>query len=60
MSDEFLTIAEAKELLGVSRTKIWHLVRTGALKSYASPLDARRRLFKRADLEKLKKPQLRT
>jgi excisionase family DNA binding protein len=39
-----VTIREAAGLLGVSRTKVWYMVRRGELPAYPDPLDRRQRL----------------
>jgi len=48
-------LGEAADYLGVSTVKMWQLVRDGHLKTYSDPLDKRRKLFKLADLNRLKK-----
>jgi len=53
----FLNLKQAREFLGVSRTKLWELVREGRLTLYRAPLDKRVRLVRREDLEALLIPQ---
>ena len=53
----FLNLKQAREFLGVSRTKLWDLVKEGRLTLYRAPLDKRVRLVKREDLEALKVPE---
>lgn len=48
-------LGEAADYLGVSTVKMWQLVRDGLLKTYADPLDKRRKLFKLVDLNRFKK-----
>ena len=48
-----LTVAEAAAYLGVSRTKVWQLIREGTLPSTQNPLDKRQRLILRRDIERL-------
>lgn len=48
--DEFVTMGEAAAILGVSRMKLYMLVREGTLPTYLVPLDYKRRYVKRADL----------
>lgn len=50
----YLTIAEASELLGVSRMKLYSLIHDGVLPTYLRPLDYKRRYVKRADVLRLK------
>ncbi len=56
MADEYVSLREAQEILRVSRTKIWSLVRDGVLKTYDDPLDKRKKLIKLEDLDKLTQP----
>ena len=56
MADEFVTMREAQEILGVSKFKMWQLVRDGHLTAYQSPVDRRQKLIKRADLDALRRP----
>ncbi|GBC78592.1 hypothetical protein HRbin08_02088 [bacterium HR08] len=51
---EVLPIGEAAEYLGVSRRKIWQLVKRGELPSRPDPLDRRRKLVRVEDLDKLR------
>lgn len=48
------TLGEAAEFLGVSRKKMWSLVKEKAISAHTSPLDRRKKLFMKADLERLK------
>lgn len=48
-----VTMSEAAQLLGVSNTTIWRLVREGVLTAQRDPLDRRSKLIGRADLERL-------
>ena len=48
---EYLKMKEAAEYLGVSRVKIWRLIRDGRLKAYTDPRDERTTLVKKEDLE---------
>jgi len=54
---EFLTMQEAQEYLGVSRTKLWTLVKEGVVATFSDPLDKRRRLVRKDDIAVLKLPQ---
>lgn len=60
MSIEYLTMAEAREYLGVSRTKMWQFVKDGSLSTYTDPRDKRKRLLIKSDLDKLRQPKLRS
>jgi excisionase family DNA binding protein len=55
--DDYLTLQEAADLLGVSRWTIWRRVRAGELQAYTARVDRRTRLVKRADAEALMHPQ---
>lgn len=55
-NQDLVTLGEAAELLGVSRFKIGRLIRDGLLVAFRSPLDARAKLVRRADLEALREP----
>lgn len=49
-----LTLGEAARFLGISRKKMWSLVRDKLISAHTSPLDRRKKLFNKSDLEKLK------
>jgi excisionase family DNA binding protein len=51
MKDDYLTLAEAAEYIGVSRAKLSRMVGEGAISHTSSPLDKRLKLFRRADLD---------
>jgi excisionase family DNA binding protein len=55
LSADLATISEAARYLGVSRTKMWLLVKNNILPYQKDPLDDRKKLVKRADLEQLKR-----
>ena len=55
MSDDYLPLEQAAEYLGVSRPKLTRLVREGAISYSTSPLDKRLKLFRRFDLDALKR-----
>jgi len=52
--DGMLTLGEAANFLGISRKKMWSLVKDKQISAHTSPLDRRKKLFKKLDLEKLK------
>lgn len=51
--EDRVPIREAARLLGVSRTKVWAMVRDGELEAQVDPLDRRQRLISRSDIERL-------
>lgn len=51
---EVLTVSEAAEYLGVSRTKMWQLIKEGSLPAAQNPLDKRERLIPSSALEQLR------
>ena len=57
MDDEYLTVQEAADNLGVSRFTVWRLIRDEELTAYQSSVDRRRKLVRRADVEALKQPK---
>jgi hypothetical protein len=52
-ADEFMTVREAREALGVSNHKVAALIAAGTLATQPDPLDMRRKLVKRAEVEAL-------
>jgi len=54
MADEFVTVAEARALLGVTKYKMTDLINRGVLKTFDNEADRRSRLIRRADVEALK------
>ena len=56
MQDEFVTLTAAAEIAGVSRVKLWRMVKDGRLPAYADPRDARVKLIKRAELDVALRP----
>jgi hypothetical protein len=51
MTDEFVTVGEARDLLGISKPKMTQLLREGILTATTSPLDKRVKLVRAADVE---------
>jgi hypothetical protein len=51
-----LPLTEAARFLGVSRAKMWALVKKNVIAFRKDPLDDRKKLFKESDLRKLKEP----
>ncbi len=56
MSEEFLTLNQAAEELGVNRVTLWRRVQKGQITLYQSDQDQRVRLVKREDIERMKRP----
>jgi hypothetical protein len=54
MKKEEITLAEAARFLGVSERKVWKLSKEGTVSCRQDPLDKRKKLFKIAELRKLK------
>ena len=52
--EQWLDVTAAREYLGCSRWLLWDRIRRGELPYTSDPLDRRRRLIRRADLEALK------
>jgi|GEM_PF-1042100 len=52
--DELLTLNDAAEYLGVSRMKLWRLVKNGTLTAVENPLDNREKLIGKLEMDKLK------
>ena len=57
VKNEFITLKDAQAYLGVSKTKMWSLVKSGILKTYEYSLDRRKKLVRREDVDKLKRPR---
>jgi len=55
--DDFVTMQQAADLMGVSRWTLWRLVKEGRLPSYQSELNRRVKLVRRADLAALMTPK---
>ncbi len=55
--DEFVSMREAQEILGVSNFTMWRMVRDGELVAYQSRTDRRKKLVRRSDLEALRQPE---
>jgi excisionase family DNA binding protein len=55
-TNEFLDVEQAAELLGVTRFTISRLIRAGELPTYVSPLNRRKKLLRREDVEALRQP----
>jgi len=53
MDDEYVTMAEAQRILGISRQKIWRMVKDGELAAYQDPKDKRKKLVRRNDIDEV-------
>jgi Lhr-like helicase len=53
MADEYITLTQAREILGVSKVKIARMVRDGDLVTIPDKRDARVKLVKKSDVEQL-------
>ncbi len=56
-ADAYVTMTEAQEILGVSRFKIWQLVKEGTLPTFRSDRDRREKLIRRSDLDAVDRPR---
>jgi excisionase family DNA binding protein len=56
--DEYLTLTQAAQILGVSRWTLYRRIDEGALTVYESPSNRRVKLVRRPDVERLMKPVL--
>jgi len=57
MPIEFLTMKQAGEYLHASKDKMWRLVKEGVLPTYSDPLDKRKKLVRKDDIQNLRLPQ---
>lgn len=57
MSEEYLSLTAAAELMNVSRFTVWRLVKDGKLDVYESDRDRREKLVRRSDVEALVRPR---
>jgi len=57
MSDEpeYMTVQAASEVLGVTRRRLWDLIRAGHIEAVQNPLDRREKLIPRTEVERLTK-----
>lgn len=52
--EEYVTVGEARVMLGVSKMTMSRLIREGTLKAEQDPLNLRVKLIKRSDVEALR------
>ena len=50
--NEYVTVAEAADVLGVNRRTVWRLINQGQLQAITNPIDRRAKLIRREDLER--------
>ncbi len=50
-NSEYINLTEAREILGVSRMTMTHMVQRGNVASEPNPVDRRSRIVKRAEIE---------
>jgi len=55
--DDYLTLSEAAEYLGISRVTVWRRIREGQLATYQASTSRREKLVRRQDLDQLKRPR---
>lgn len=52
-ASEYVTVAEARDMLEVSKRRIAEMIEDGTLPSEPNPFDKRSKLIKRSDVEEL-------
>lgn len=57
-TSEYMPAGEASVYLGISKTTMWKMLRTGVLPYIPSRLDSRIKMVKRADVEELKRENI--
>lgn len=50
---EYISVAEARDILGVSPTRMAEMLKRGEIQSEPNPVDRRGKLIKRAEVEAL-------
>lgn len=56
MENEFVTMAEAAEMMGISKATMWRRVKAGEIQAYESQVDRRRKLVRKRDIEAMIAP----
>ena len=54
---EYMTLQQAGEYLGVSKTWMWQAVKSGRIKVFEDPKDKRKKLVSKKDAEEFRKPR---
>jgi excisionase family DNA binding protein len=57
VNEEFVTMREAQEILGVSNFTVWQMVKDGRLQTFRSQVDRRKKLIRRSDLDAMLAPR---
>jgi len=52
-SSEYISVAEARELLGVSEPKMARMIKDGVLRTEPNPVDKRSKIIRRSDVQVL-------
>jgi excisionase family DNA binding protein len=55
MAEEYISVTQARELLGVSRPKIARMIREGMLTTVPDQWDGRIKLIKRSEVEAIRR-----
>lgn len=53
MPDDYMTVTEAREMLGVTRSKMTSWIHDGVLPTVEDPFDKRVKLVRREDVDRL-------
>ena len=53
LNNETLTLTAAQEMLGVSRTTLWRIIRSYQIQTLTDVLDTRLKLVKKSDIERV-------
>jgi hypothetical protein len=59
MAIEYLTMKEAGEYLGLSRARLWKIIKEHNLTIYYLDIDKRKHLVRKDDLERIRQPKQR-
>lgn len=57
MEGDYLDAAEACQYLGIKRAWLFRLAKRHGLRRYHRPVNGRKSLFKKSDLDKLREPR---
>ena len=53
----YLTLAQARERMAISHTRVWMMVKQGVLTAHGDPRDRRVKLVREQDIEHLSRPR---